>query len=185
MPIRNINRTVGTMLSGEIAKRYGHEGLPDDTIHIRFAGSAGQSLRRVPRERRDDRSDRRHQRLLRQRACRAGASRSSLRPSSAASRARTSSPATSCSTAQSPAKRISAASRASALRCATRARDAVVEGVGDHGCEYMTGGTVVGAGHDRAQFRGGHVGRHRLRARRRRHVPPAAATRRWSISSRC
>src|SRR5207247_10337673 len=43
-PIRNINRTVGTMLSHEIAKRYGHEGLPEDTIHIRFAGSAGQSF---------------------------------------------------------------------------------------------------------------------------------------------
>ena len=44
MPIRNINRTVGTMLSSEIAKRYGHEGLPEDTIHLRFAGSAGQSF---------------------------------------------------------------------------------------------------------------------------------------------
>jgi glutamate synthase (NADPH) large chain len=44
MPIRNINRTVGTMLSGLVAKRYGHDGLPDDTIHARFAGSAGQSL---------------------------------------------------------------------------------------------------------------------------------------------
>src|SRR2546422_303299 len=43
-PIRNINRTVGTMLSHEIAKRYGHDGLPEDTIHIRFAGSAGQSF---------------------------------------------------------------------------------------------------------------------------------------------
>ena len=42
-PIRNINRTVGTMLSGEIAKRYGYEGLPDETIHVRLAGSAGQS----------------------------------------------------------------------------------------------------------------------------------------------
>ena len=43
MPIRNINRTVGTMLSWEVARRYGHEGLPDDTIHVRLAGSAGQS----------------------------------------------------------------------------------------------------------------------------------------------
>jgi len=43
-PIRNINRTVGTMLSGEVAKRYAHEGLPDDTIHVRLAGSAGQSF---------------------------------------------------------------------------------------------------------------------------------------------
>ena len=44
MPIRNINRTVGTMLSGEIARRFGHEGLPHDSIHVRFAGSAGQSF---------------------------------------------------------------------------------------------------------------------------------------------
>src|SRR5437660_801473 len=44
MPIRNINRTVGTTLSWHIARRYGHAGLPDNTIHVRFAGSAGQSF---------------------------------------------------------------------------------------------------------------------------------------------
>jgi glutamate synthase (NADPH/NADH) large chain len=44
MPIRNVNRTVGTMLSSEVARKYGHAGLPDDTIHIKFAGSAGQSF---------------------------------------------------------------------------------------------------------------------------------------------
>jgi glutamate synthase (NADPH/NADH) large chain len=43
-PIRNSNRTVGTMLSGEVAKRYGEAGLPDDTIRIHFTGSAGQSF---------------------------------------------------------------------------------------------------------------------------------------------
>jgi glutamate synthase (NADPH/NADH) large chain len=43
-PIRNVHRTVGAMLSGEIARRYGSEGLPDDTIRIRFDGSAGQSF---------------------------------------------------------------------------------------------------------------------------------------------
>ena len=43
-PIRNINRTVGTMLSSEIARRYGAEGLPDNTIRISFQGSAGQSF---------------------------------------------------------------------------------------------------------------------------------------------
>ncbi|WP_016832839.1 glutamate synthase-related protein [Herbaspirillum lusitanum] len=42
-PIRNLNRTVGAMLSGEVAKRYGNEGLPDDTIHIQLQGTAGQS----------------------------------------------------------------------------------------------------------------------------------------------
>jgi glutamate synthase (NADPH/NADH) large chain len=42
-PVRNVNRTVGTMLSGEVAQRYGHAGLPDDTIHIQLQGTAGQS----------------------------------------------------------------------------------------------------------------------------------------------
>ena len=40
----NVNRTVGAMLSGEVAKRYGHEGLPDNTIHISLTGVAGQSF---------------------------------------------------------------------------------------------------------------------------------------------
>ena len=44
LPIRNANRTVGAMLSGEIAKRYGEEGLPLNTIHANFTGSAGQSF---------------------------------------------------------------------------------------------------------------------------------------------
>ena len=42
--IRNIDRTAGAMLSGEVAKRYGHEGLPDDTIHVSLKGTAGQSF---------------------------------------------------------------------------------------------------------------------------------------------
>ena len=44
LPIRNTHRTVGAMLSGEIARRYGEEGLPDDTIRAQFTGSAGQSF---------------------------------------------------------------------------------------------------------------------------------------------
>jgi glutamate synthase (NADPH/NADH) large chain len=43
-PIRNVHRAAGTMLSGEIARRYGSEGLPDDTIRVLLKGSAGQSL---------------------------------------------------------------------------------------------------------------------------------------------
>ena len=43
MPIKNLNRTVGAMLSGEVVQRYGHAGLPDDTIHIQLQGTAGQS----------------------------------------------------------------------------------------------------------------------------------------------
>jgi glutamate synthase (NADPH) large chain len=42
--IRNNNRTAGAMLSGEVAKRYGHAGLPEDTIHVNFKGVTGQSF---------------------------------------------------------------------------------------------------------------------------------------------
>src|SRR5207245_2333685 len=44
MPIRNLHRSVGAMLSGEVARRYGPEGLPEDTIRLNFQGSAGQSF---------------------------------------------------------------------------------------------------------------------------------------------
>ncbi|GAB2973650.1 glutamate synthase large subunit [Amycolatopsis acidiphila] len=44
LPVRNVNRTVGTLLGSEITRRYGGEGLPDGTIHVRLTGSAGQSL---------------------------------------------------------------------------------------------------------------------------------------------
>jgi glutamate synthase domain-containing protein 3 len=44
LPIRNVHRTVGAMLSGEIARKYGSTGLPDNTIKFKFTGSAGQSF---------------------------------------------------------------------------------------------------------------------------------------------
>jgi glutamate synthase (NADPH/NADH) large chain len=44
LPVRNVNRTVGTLLGAEVTRRYGGDGLPDDTIHITLTGSAGQSL---------------------------------------------------------------------------------------------------------------------------------------------
>ena len=44
MPIYNTDRTAGAMLSGEVAKRYGHDGLPEDTISVSLNGTAGQSF---------------------------------------------------------------------------------------------------------------------------------------------
>ncbi|WP_460354330.1 glutamate synthase large subunit [Mycobacterium sp. ZZG] len=44
LPVRNVNRTVGTLLGSEITRRYGAQGLPEDTVHITLTGSAGQSL---------------------------------------------------------------------------------------------------------------------------------------------
>ncbi|MBV9639499.1 MAG: glutamate synthase subunit alpha, partial [Mycobacteriaceae bacterium] len=44
LPVRNVNRTVGTLLGAEVTRRYGAQGLPDDTIHVKLTGSAGQSI---------------------------------------------------------------------------------------------------------------------------------------------
>jgi glutamate synthase domain-containing protein 3 len=44
LPVRNVNRTVGTLLGSEVTRRYGAAGLPDDTVHITLTGSAGQSI---------------------------------------------------------------------------------------------------------------------------------------------
>src|SRR4029453_17141643 len=44
LPIRNVNRTVGTILGYEVTSRHGAQGLPDDTIRLHFSGSAGQSF---------------------------------------------------------------------------------------------------------------------------------------------
>lgn len=44
MPLRNVHRTVGTMISSEIARRYGMDGLPDETVRLNFTGAAGQSF---------------------------------------------------------------------------------------------------------------------------------------------
>ncbi|GAS87815.1 glutamate synthase large subunit [Mycolicibacterium brisbanense] len=44
LPVRNVNRTVGTLLGSEVTRRYGATGLPDDTIHVTLTGSAGQSI---------------------------------------------------------------------------------------------------------------------------------------------
>ncbi|GGM37105.1 glutamate synthase [Longimycelium tulufanense] len=44
LPVRNVNRTVGTLLGAEVTRRFGGAGLPDDTIHVTLTGSAGQSL---------------------------------------------------------------------------------------------------------------------------------------------
>jgi glutamate synthase (NADPH) large chain len=44
LPVRNVNRTVGTLLGAEVTRRYGAQGLPNDTVHVMLTGSAGQSL---------------------------------------------------------------------------------------------------------------------------------------------
>ena len=75
--------------------------------------------------------------------------------------------------------------RRALLQCATPARSSVVEGAGDHCCEYMTGGIVVVLGKTGRNFAAGMSGGVAYVLRRGRHVRTSSATWRWSISSRC
>jgi len=157
VPIRNINRTVGTMLSHEIARRYGHDGLPDDTIRIRLAGSAGQSFgaflaKGVTLDLVGDTND----------YCGKGLSggRISVQPSPKFRGEPTENIITGnvvlygaiCGEAYF---RGVAGERFAVRNSGARA---VVEGVGDHGCEYMTGGTVVVLGVTGRNFAAGMSG---------------------------
>ncbi|HET7670079.1 MAG TPA: glutamate synthase-related protein, partial [Burkholderiales bacterium] len=157
MPIRNINRTVGTMLSWQVAKRYGHEGLPDDTVHVRLAGSAGQSFgaflaHGVTLDLVGDTND----------YCGKGLSggRISVQPSPKFR----GDPADNIVTGNvvlygaiaGEAYFRGVAGERFAVRNSGAA--AVVEGVGDHGCEYMTGGTVAVLGSTGRNFAAGMSG---------------------------
>jgi glutamate synthase (NADPH/NADH) large chain len=157
MPIRNINRTVGTMLSGCIAARYGHEGLPDETIHLRFAGSAGQSFgaflaRGVWLDLIGDTND----------YCGKGLSggRISVQPSPKFRGEPTENIITGNVVLYGAIAGEAYFRGVAGERFAVRNSGAatVVEGVGDHGCEYMTGGTVVVLGATGRNFAAGMSG---------------------------
>ena len=157
MPIRNINRTVGTMLSHEVAKRYQHAGLPDDTIRVRFAGSAGQSFgaflaRGVTLDLIGDTND----------YCGKGLSggRVSVQPSPKFKGDPTENIITGNAVLYGAIEGEAYFRGVAGERFAVRnsGAHAVVEGVGDHGCEYMTGGTIVVLGMTGRNFAAGMSG---------------------------
>ncbi|MFL6137599.1 MAG: glutamate synthase large subunit [Frankiaceae bacterium] len=157
LPVRNVNRTVGTMLGHAVTERYGGGGLPDDTIDIAFTGSAGPSFgaflpRGITLRLLGDANDYLGKGL--------SGGRIVLRPPLEATYA---------------AERnviagnvlLYGATGGEALvrglvgeRFAVRnsGATAVVEGVGDHGCEYMTGGLVVVIGPTGRNFAAGMSG---------------------------
>jgi glutamate synthase (NADPH/NADH) large chain len=119
LPVRNVNRTVGAMLSSRVAEKYGYAGLPDNTIQIKLSGTAGQSFgaflaRGVTMDLVGEGND------YVGKGCRAAASSCVRHRSSRATRRATSSSATPSFTAPSKASASSPASPASALPCATR-----------------------------------------------------------------
>ncbi len=142
MPIRNVNRTTGTMLSHEIAKRYGLEGLAPDTIHAKFTGSAGQSFGAwlssgVTLELEGDANDYVGKGL-------SGGTLIAYPPRD--SRFKSNENIIIGNVALYGAVRGHGFFRGTAAeRFCVRNSGAhvVIEGVGDHGCEYMTGGRAV------------------------------------------
>ncbi|MGE3747368.1 MAG: glutamate synthase large subunit, partial [Sphingomonadaceae bacterium] len=156
-PVRNVNRTVGAMLSGEVAKRHGHAGLPDNSIVVRLTGVAGQSFgaflaHGVTLELTGDANDYAGKGL--------SGGRVIVRQPPGVSR--------------NPLENIIVGNTVlygaiageayfqgvAGERFAVRNSGAiaVVEGTGDHGCEYMTGGVVVVLGSTGRNFAAGMSG---------------------------
>ncbi len=156
-PIKNINRTVGAMMSGEIALKYGHEGLPDDTIHVKFTGNAGQSFgawltKGVSFELVGDANDYVGKGLSGGRIAVYPSPKSPIVPEENIIVGNTvlyGAIAGECYFRGIAGERFAVRNSGAA---------AVVEGCGDHGCEYMTGGTVVILGETGRNFAAGMSG---------------------------
>ncbi|MEV4285070.1 glutamate synthase large subunit [Nonomuraea bangladeshensis] len=155
LPIRNVNRTVGTMLGYQVTKRHGGQGLPDNTIDIGFTGSAGNSFgafvpRGITLRLTGDANDYLGKGL--------SGGRITLRPHEEA-------PLDGDIIAGNVAL-YGATSGEVFIRGVVGERfcvrnsgaTAVVEGVGDHGCEYMTGGRAVVLGPTGRNFAAGMSG---------------------------
>jgi glutamate synthase (ferredoxin) len=157
LPIRNVNRVVGTMLGSEVTRRYGAEGLPEDTIRLHFQGSAGQSFgafvpRGITLELEGDSNDYVGKGL-------SGGKIIVYPPHGSTFAAEEN--IIIGNTALYGATSGEAYFRGMAgERFAVRnsGATAVVEGVGDHGCEYMTGGRVVVLGRTGRNFAAGMSG---------------------------
>ena len=156
-PIRNVNRTVGAMLSGEIARRYGYEGLPDNTVHIKCVGTAGQSFgaflaKGVTLELEGDANDYVGKGLSGGRVIVYPAKSSPIDPRANIIIGNT----VLYGAISGEAYFRGVAGERFAVR--NSGVHAVVEGVGDHGCEYMTGGCVVVIGNTGRNFAAGMSG---------------------------
>ncbi len=156
-PIHNVNRTFGAMLSGEVAKRYGHKGLPDDTIAIHVKGTAGQSFgaflaQGISIELEGEGNDY------------VGKGMSGGRIAIYPPKECPIDPAANIIVGNTVLYGAISGecyfSGVAGERFAVRNSGAiaVVEGVGDHGCEYMTGGVVVVLGKTGRNFAAGMSG---------------------------
>ena len=155
--VRNINRTVGAMLSGEVARRYGHAGLTDDTIAFTFKGTAGQSFgafaaRGVSLTLVGDANDYVGKGL--------SGGRVVVRQPAESRRDPTRNIVVGNTVLYGAIAGEAYFEGVAGERFAVRNSGAiaVVEGLGDHGCEYMTGGVVVVLGDTGRNFAAGMSG---------------------------
>ena len=157
VPIKNTNRTAGTLLSGEVARRYGHAGLPENSIHVNLNGTAGQSFgaflaHGVTLELVGEGNDYVGKGLsggrliVRTHANFRGDAKNNIIIGNTVMYGATCGEAFFAGVA---GERFCVRNSGAA---------AVVEGVGDHGCEYMTGGTVVVLGQTGRNFAAGMSG---------------------------
>ena len=157
LPVCNTNRTVGAMLSGRIAEKYGHAGLPDDTLHITLRGTAGQSFgallaHGVTMELIGEGNDYVGKGL--------SGGKLIVRPAEDFRGDTPDNIIIGNTVLYGAVEGEAYFAGVGGERFAVRNSGAttVVEGVGDHGCEYMTGGTVVVLGRTGRNFAAGMSG---------------------------
>ena len=157
LPIRNVNRTVGAMLSSRVAEKYGYAGLPEGTINITLTGTAGQSFgallaKGVSLELIGEGNDYVGKAL--------SGGRIVVRPSSGFAGDTSQNIIVGNTVLYGAIEGEAFFAGVAGERFAVRNSGAtvVVEGVGDHGCEYMTGGTVVVLGMTGRNFAAGMSG---------------------------
>jgi glutamate synthase (NADPH) large chain len=153
----NVNRTVGTILSHEVAKRYGQAGLPNDTVHIKLTGSAGQSLgaflaHGITIELEGDSNDYVGKGL-------SGGRLIVYPPKISSFKAEDNILVGNVCLYGATGGEAFLRGRAAERFCVRNSgANAVVEGLGDHGCEYMTGGHLVVLGTTGRNFAAGMSG---------------------------
>jgi glutamate synthase (NADPH) large chain len=157
MPIRNIHRTVGTMLSGEIARRYGSAGMPDDTIQVQFTGCAGQSFgaflaKGVTLTLEGDANDYVGKGLSGGKLIIYHPRKSEFVPEENILIGNV------CLYGATGGEAFFGGMAGERFAVRNSGATAVVEGVGDHGCEYMTNGLVVVLGRTGRNFAAGMTG---------------------------
>ena len=156
-PVKNTNRTVGTILSNEITKKYRAEGLPEDTVHFKFNGTAGQSFgafntKGITLELEGDANDYFGKGL-------SGAKLIIYPPKEATYTAEDNSIIGNVAFYGATSGEAYIRGKAGERFCVRNSgANVVVESVGDHGCEYMTGGRVIILGNTGRNFAAGMSG---------------------------